>query len=166
MILSRLPVGHTHEDVDQKFSVTARVGPCFRWKRECAASLLIGFWPTNQRLRASDIVSPEEFAQAVKGAFLDISRDGETNVSASAYDKSLHSSPPQGLRSSAFLSTVLQIYCCLETVWITWDFEKWLSKGPGVFPNPVEHTYKRGDTCHQTRFNRSFTYRDKPTSDG
>lgn len=36
---------------------------------------------TKQRLRACDIISPEEFARAVQGAFLDISRDGENNVS-------------------------------------------------------------------------------------
>lgn len=40
-----------------------------------------------QRLVSSDIVSPDEFARAVKGAFLDVARDADGKVGSRCFSK-------------------------------------------------------------------------------
>jgi hypothetical protein len=37
-------------------------------------------WNAVQKLKATDVISPEEFEWAVEGCFLDISRDAEYQV--------------------------------------------------------------------------------------
>lgn len=87
VVISRLPVGHTHEDIDQKFSVISRVSRalCHDFPRVVSPRLVIStpfrtYLPVSQRLKGEDVITPQEFEQTVRGAFLDIKRDSNANV--------------------------------------------------------------------------------------
>ena len=86
--LTRLPVGHTHEDVDQRFSVTSRVRkpvalPIPDYQSSCGtlSGVELSLDASQlQRLRVSDRVTPPEFEWAVRSAFRDVWRDSECKV--------------------------------------------------------------------------------------
>lgn len=53
----------------------------------------------------------------------------------------------------------LKVRCSLETMWVCWDFVKWLEPKKGqpkeVFPVTLENFAKRQDTVHQIKLARS-----------
>ena len=87
-------MGHTHEDVDQKFSVISRVSPSpmlpeVLYGDKCEPCFLLSCVP--QRLKSADIITPREFEWAVLGAFLDIGRDADHKVGEALLRPVLHS---------------------------------------------------------------------------
>lgn len=86
VVISRLPVGHTHEDIDQKFSVISRVSATLCCVRPpVALTCILNALSSSsacvpQRLKGSDALTPQEFEEQVEGAFSDIKRDSNATV--------------------------------------------------------------------------------------
>ena len=119
MVISRLPVGHTHEDIDQKFSVVSRVSldgcphvdalPPPKPSLSCVMLSL-----SDQRLKGAEIITPQDFAKAVEGSFVDITRSSSKGKVGRAWGHTC-TTPPSGHWCMAWDGgSILGVYGCVN----------------------------------------------------
>ena len=130
--LTRLPVGHTHEDVDQKFSIISRVRLStplvvkrLAWRSLTITGLLC---LVGQHLATSNVVTPEEFKEAVLTAFRSFGTASDDRV-----------------------------HCIFEDVWAVQGWGAFFKSQPaGVWPSSIHANRLREETQHLHRFQRSL----------
>lgn len=138
VVLSRLPVGHTHEDIDQKFSIISRVSVYAEEgfpRREVAYMVPQLPCMVFQYIGAMNIMTPEQFKQAVISAFSAVRSD-----------------------------TSVPVHCYFNDLWAIWDWGKWFtSQGRDSFPNEIGNFAKRDEAVMSARFRRRKVDRqDRP----
>ena len=123
-----------------------------------------------QRLKSSDTTCPGDYLWAVKGAFLDTSRDSGAKVGVEPTVCVVvgrcgvvcaTSSAVAYFRCAARGFLLLQVRCTVGVLWAPWDFTTWLAGvAKHVFPYTLENWTKRQDTVHQIRVCRSWVEAD------
>lgn len=153
VVVSRLPVGHTHEDIDQKFSVISRVGnlsgPAAVALQSWSLAEASSFLPL-QRLNdsGSDIITPFEFENVIRSAFNDIASESSTRVRIDFHSLAW----PQAY----ILPSTMQVKCAFIDLWVAWDFSLWFQgHNKDAWPNELTDWTKRDLTVHSLRFTRA-----------